>query len=65
MSHEMTNVEEMSSYFSKKFAPAVPVFVIGRSYKSDPIASQSTRCLTIGWTVPTLTSLVVIVGCAQ
>ena len=36
MSHEMTNEEEMSSYFSKKFAPAVPVFVIGRSYKSDP-----------------------------
>ena len=36
MSHELSDEKDMSSYFSKKFAPAAPVFVMGRSYKSSP-----------------------------
>ena len=26
----------MSSYFAKKFSPATPVYVVGRSYMSEP-----------------------------
>ena len=36
MSHELMDEKELSSYFAKKFAPATPVVVLGRSYKSDP-----------------------------
>ena len=33
---ELSDEKEMSSYFAKKFAPATPVVVFGRSHKSDP-----------------------------
>ena len=36
MSHELSDEKEMTSYFAKKFAPATPVVVVGRSYKSSP-----------------------------
>ena len=36
MSHELSNESDMSSYFAKKFSPAPPVCVVGRSYKSSP-----------------------------
>ena len=36
MSHEKTREDEMTNYFSKKFYPAVPVFVLGRSCKAEP-----------------------------
>ena len=36
MSHELSNEREMSSYFAKKFSPAPPVCVLGRSYKATP-----------------------------
>ena len=36
MSHERSKEAETSSYFAKKFAPATPAFVVGRSYKSQP-----------------------------
>ena len=36
MSHELSNDAEKSSYFAKKFAPATPVYVLGRSYKASP-----------------------------
>ena len=36
MSHEKTRENEMTNYFSKKFYPVVPVFVLGRSYTAEP-----------------------------
>ena len=36
MSHELSSESDMSSYFAKKFSPAPPVCVVGRSYKSSP-----------------------------
>ena len=36
MSHELSKEKEMTSYFAKKFAPAPPLVVMGRSYKSSP-----------------------------
>ena len=36
MSHEKAREDEMTSYFSKKFFPAVPVYVFGRSYAAEP-----------------------------
>lgn len=36
MSHELSAEREMDDYFAKKFNPAVPIFVVGRSYKSNP-----------------------------
>ena len=34
---ELSDEKEMSSYFAKKFAPATPVVILGRSYKSAPV----------------------------
>ena len=39
MSHELSDEKEMTSYFAKKFAPATPVVVLGRSYKSSPFCA--------------------------
>ena len=36
MSHELSKEREMTTYFAKKFAPAPPIVVLGRSYKSSP-----------------------------
>ena len=36
MSHELSKEKDMSSYFAKKFAPAPPVCVLGRSYRASP-----------------------------
>ena len=36
MSHELSAEREMDDYFAKKFNPAVPIFVVGGSYKSTP-----------------------------
>ena len=36
MSHELSDEKEMTCYFAKKFAPATPVVVVARSYKSSP-----------------------------
>ena len=36
MTHELSKNEEMSTYFAKKFCPATPQFVVGRSYKASP-----------------------------
>ena len=36
MTHELSKNEEMSTYFAKKFYPANPQYVVGRSYKAEP-----------------------------
>ena len=36
MSHEKSKESQMTSYFSNKFYPALPIFTLGRSYKADP-----------------------------
>jgi hypothetical protein len=36
MSHELSREDEMTDYFSRKFYPAVPVYVLGRSYAAKP-----------------------------
>ena len=37
MSHEASRMTDMEDYLRKKFAPIQPMFMIGRSYKMDPI----------------------------
>ena len=37
MTHGATKMSEMEDYFTKKFYPILPMFMIGRSYKLDPI----------------------------
>ena len=37
MSHEKADAGQMDSYFGNKFYPARPVYVIGRSYKAEPV----------------------------
>ena len=65
MSHELSNEAEMSSYFAKKFRPAVPVFVIGRSYKSDPLCKPEHTLFDNWMDRSPPTSCVVFVGSAQ
>ena len=36
MSHELSKESDVDNYFAKEFAPAVPMVVLGRSYKSEP-----------------------------
>ena len=36
MTHENAREKEMTDYFTKKFSPALPVFVMGRSYTAQP-----------------------------
>ena len=51
MSHELSDEKEMTSYFAKKFAPATPVVVVGRSYKSEP-KCESHNTLFDNWKDP-------------
>ena len=51
MSHELSDEKEMSSYFAKKFAPATPVVVLGRSCKGEPGCGE-TETLYYNWKDP-------------
>ena len=41
LTHEATKLEDTNDYFAKKFYPAVPFFIMSRSYKKSPECDPS------------------------
>ena len=41
LTHEAAKLADTDDYFAKKFAPAVPFFIMSRSYKKDPECDPS------------------------
>ena len=37
MTHELQALKDTDDFFGKKFAPAVPLFIMSRCYKKDPV----------------------------
>ena len=51
MTHELSKQDKMSTYFAKKFYPAIPQYVVGRSYKAEP-KCEPEETLFDNWTEP-------------
>ena len=49
MTHEVTKMAEMEDYFTKKFYPILPMYMIGRSYKMEPNCKPN-QTLYDAWT---------------
>ena len=55
ITHEKARVEDMSDYFTKKFAPLEVLYLVGRSYKASPTCTPDEtlfdlwKDLGIGW----------------
>ena len=56
MTHEVTKMTEMEDYFTKKFYPILPMFMIGRSYKMEPTCKPN-QTLYDTWTELVMHSL--------
>ena len=51
LSYELSEDEELTDYFSRKFYPAVPVYVLGRSCAAKP-EGTSEQTLHENWLDP-------------
>ena len=49
MTHEATKMAEMEDYFTKKFYPILPMYMIGRSYAMEPTCKPN-QTLYDAWT---------------